>query len=122
MPAHGGERRRFWRRWRSCTPSPTAFAQCIANETQRISPQPQGVLGGFGFSAAISGDVAVIDTTSSGGRPKAYVFRYDGGQWSSDAEFLRPMQGPQGNRASWTHRANGLHWGFDGPMLAAESS
>jgi len=44
----------------------------------------------FGLSVAVSGNVAVVGAPGADEKGSAYVFRFDGGEWTQEAELTAP--------------------------------
>ncbi|UCE61019.1 MAG: FG-GAP repeat protein [Phycisphaerales bacterium] len=68
-----------------------AWGQCQADESIRLTALIPTVNEAFGFSVATSGDVAIIGAPAAGlplGGGSAYVLRYDGGNWVTEAQLF----------------------------------
>lgn len=107
---------------------------------------------GFGLTASVSGDVALVGASSDGdngpGSGSAYVFRHNGVSWVQEEKLL-PHDGAAGDQFGWAgvisgdvailgakydddngadsgsayvFRDNGVNWNEDGKLLPADGA
>ena len=70
-----------------------AMAQCTVEEAAKLAPSDAGSSDSFGASVAFDGNVAVVgalynDNTNGGDAGAAYVYRFDGVNWTLEAKLL----------------------------------
>jgi hypothetical protein len=70
-----------------------ALAQCTVEEAAELAPSDAGSSDSFGASVALDGNVAVVgalynDNANGGDAGAAYVYRFDGVNWTLEAKLL----------------------------------